>query len=42
MGAPIIDIADAVTAALNAPGEPGFSQPFTAARKFCRPSTWPT
>ena len=33
MGAPIIDIADAVAAALNAPGQPGFSQPFTAARK---------
>ena len=39
MGAPIIDIADAVVAALNAaanpdpPGEPGFSQAFTATRK---------
>ena len=31
--ATIIDIADAVAAALNAPGEPGFSQAFTAARK---------
>ena len=29
----IIDIADAVAATLNAPGEPGFSQSFTAARK---------
>jgi len=33
VGAPIIDIADAVAAALNAPGEPGFSQEFTAERK---------
>jgi len=31
--ATIIDIADAVAATLNAPGEPGFSQAFTAARK---------
>lgn len=31
--ATIIDIADAVAAALNAPGEPGFSQTFTAARR---------
>jgi len=29
----IIDIADAVAASLNAPGEPGFSQAFNAARK---------
>ena len=28
-----IDIADAVAATLNDPGEPGFSQPFTADRK---------
>ena len=33
MSAPIIDIADAVAAALNAPGEPGFSQSLTAERK---------
>ena len=31
--ATIIDIADAVAATLNAPGEPGFSQSFTAERK---------
>ena len=31
--ATIIDIADAVAAALNDPGEPGFSQSFTAVRK---------
>ena len=31
--ATIIDIADAVAATLNAPGEPGFSQSFTAQRK---------
>jgi len=31
--ATIIDIADAVAATLNDPGEPGFSQSFTAERK---------
>ena len=31
--ATIIDIADALAATLNAPGEPGFSQSFTAERK---------
>ena len=31
--ATIVDIADAVAATLNVPGEPGFSQAFTAARK---------
>lgn len=30
----ILDVADAVVATLNAPGDPGFSQPFTAERKY--------
>ena len=33
----ITDIADAVVASLNSPGDPGFSQPFTAER-FYQPS----
>ncbi len=32
--ATIIDIADAVVEALNTPGEPGFSMPFTAQRSY--------
>jgi len=30
----IVDIADAVVTELNAPGEPGFSMPFTAERLY--------